>query len=45
MEDKENCEESKSKKDSEENKEIVLIDADFIDTQSTDPIENIVDYD
>lgn len=43
MEDKKICEESESKKDSE-NEEITLIDADFIDTINPDPIENIVDY-
>lgn len=40
MEDKEIQKESESKKDSER-EEITLIDADFIDTQSTNPIEYI----
>ncbi len=45
MEDKEIHKEYESKKDSENNEEIILIEGDFIDTQSPDPIENIVDYD
>lgn len=44
MENKEIQKESESKKDSE-NEKITLIDTEFINSQFSDPMENVVDYD